>query len=162
MVRLPQGSWFPWSEEFRWDRLPWTGTTDAEVSAILDQRLLAALVEAVATTMGPVLMDAGYEFRPDASGVGARNGVRQAFVLYEADGDEVADRYPVLAGERGSCSDVWVYWSPSTGELDVSLPGGMLEGDDATEVIRQPATDAEGLKAQLLAWADVIQQALMG
>ena len=53
-MRLPQGPWFPWSGEFRWDRFPWEGSKRRERDSIRDQRALAALVEAAATTIGVV------------------------------------------------------------------------------------------------------------
>ena len=61
-VRLPQGPWFPWSSEFSWNRLPWQGGTRHEIEALEDQRDLAALVEAAASTIGSVVTPVGFAF----------------------------------------------------------------------------------------------------
>lgn len=122
-IRLPQGPWFPWCDEFRWDRFPWQGSTRREDEARRDQRDLAAFVEAVATTVGAVAREAGFAFRPDATGLDSSNGERTAVVLYEADPADVADRIDVQDGE--GCVDLWIHWSPDTRMLDLSLPGRM-------------------------------------
>lgn len=150
-MRLPQGPWFPWSREFRWDRLPWQAAKRHELDAIRDQRDLAALVEATATTIGTVARLAGFAFRPDASGVGRHNGHRKAFVLYEVAAEEVADRSELLADvARGSCVDLWVYWSPDTGQLHLSLPG-RLRTRRSEQVDRDALREALDVHAHELA-----------
>lgn len=127
-MRLPQGPWFPWSGEFRWDRFPWQGSKRHERESIRDQRDLAVLVEAAATTIGVVATRAGFAFRADAAGVSRLNGPRQAAVLYEAEPHAVVDRLQLDEHEGTSCVDLWVYWSPETGELGLSLPGTLHTG----------------------------------
>lgn len=130
-MRLPQGPWFPWSREFRWDRFPWQATKRGEIRSIHDQRDLAAFVEATATTIGVVAKQAGFAFRPNACGVNRLNGPRQAAVLYEAEPHDVAEQLGLTDHELASCVDLWVYWLPDTGALDLSLPGRLrTDGPD--------------------------------
>lgn len=125
MLRLPQGPWFPWSREFRWDRLPWRATTRHERDSSRDQRELAALVAATSASIGLVVQEAGFTIRPDACGVSRRGGSREVRVLYEATAEDAAQRFEVLDAERGTCVDLWIYWRPDTGHLDLSRPGSL-------------------------------------
>ncbi len=148
-MRLPQGPWFPWSREFRWDRWPWQGTKRHERESIRDQRDLAALVEAASTTIGVVARQAGFTFRPDACHVDRLNDGREAAVLYEAAPNEVTDQ--LRAFEHESCVDLWIYWSPDTGRLSLSLPGTLRSG-------RPQHVDRGGLRAALEAQARELEE----
>lgn len=152
-VRLPQGPWFPWSNEFSWDRLPWQGGTRHEIEAIEDQRDLAALVEAAASTIGIVVTPVGFAFRPAAAQLNRRNNPRHAGVLYEALPDDLTVDLALHEHERQSCVDLWVYWSPDTGTLTLSLPGDLrTSGPDRADRagLRQAlARHAQGLVEQL-------------
>ena len=134
LVRLPQGPWFPWSNEFRWDRFPWQGPKRGEVRSIDDQEDLAALVEAAATTVGVVAKQAGFAFRPASSGVNRLNGPREVSVLYEAEPHDVAEQLGLSEGELTPCVDLWVSWLPDTGTLNLALPAGLrTEGPDRAD-----------------------------
>lgn len=152
-MRLPQGPWFPWSREFRWDRWPWQGTRRHEIDCFRDQRELAAFVEMVSTTIGVPAREAGFVFRPDASQVTRLGGQRQVSVLYEADPEHVADRVELTDDERASCVDLWVYWSPDDGQLDVSLPGRLRAS-------RPRAVGREDLRAALEAHGRALTEQL--
>lgn len=155
---LPQGPWFPWSREFRWDRFPWQGTTAHEARARQDQRDLTILVEAAATTIGAVARRAGFVFRADASRVSSQDGEREAAMLYEADPDELADRFPAMESERGqSCVDLWIYWSPDAGTLDISGPVPAYELDRPDG---DPIRDADALRAALTRHAATLADGL--
>lgn len=150
---MPQGPWFPWSREFRRDRFPWQGTTRREHESLRDQRDLAVLVEAASTTIGVVVSQLGFAFRPDAAGVSRLNGPRQAAVLYEAKPGDVDRRLRLDESETDSCIDLWIYWSPDTGRLDLILPGTLrTRGPDHVE--------REELLAALQGHADQLAQQL--
>lgn len=154
-MRLPQGPWFPWSREFRWDRWPWQGTKAHERESIRDQRDLAALVEAASTTIGVVARQAGFAFRPDACHVNRLNDGREAAVLYEAARDEVTERLQLSSNEHESCVDLWIHWSPDTGRLDLSLPGSLWSARPQQHV------DRDGLRAALETRARELEAQLM-
>ena len=158
-MRLPQGPWFPWSGEFRWDRLPWQATTGRERQVRRDQQDLATLVEVAATTIGTIARSAGFVFRADASTVSACNGVREVSVLYEADAKALADRFPAMEEARGDpCADLWIYWSPDAGTLDLTGPAVAFGRPPHAE----PIMDGAALRAGLERHAAVLAKTLGG
>lgn len=154
-MRLPQGPWFPWSREFRWDRWPWQGTKRHEIDCFRDQRELAAFIEMVSTTIGVPARGAGFLFRPDASQVTRIGGQRQVSALYEADPEQVGDQVELTDDEPASCVDLWVYWSPDTKQLDVSLPGSL-------RALRPRAVERDDLRAALEAHGRALAEQLTG
>lgn len=86
-------------------------------------------------------------------------------VLYEASPSDVADRYPVLAdADDTHCIDLWIYWYPERGHLDVNLPGfggwhGLqMEGrPDLMETTSQPVDDERQLRPVLAAWSEALE-----
>ncbi len=107
----------------------------------------------VATSIGVVVRETGFAFRPDASQVNHLSGRREVSVLYEAEPEEVADRLQLSDGGRGSCVDLWIYWSPDTGQLDVSLPGRLWSPP-------LQAVDRDGLRVALEAHARALAEQL--
>lgn len=79
-------------------------------------------------------------------------------MLNEVDGDELADRFPAMEDERGQpCVDLWIYWSPDIGTLDVSGPefAHLPVGRDG-----EPIRDGGGLRRALTAYAKEFSTAL--
>lgn len=160
---LPDGPWFPWSREFRWDLMPWNRGLRRRDEQHKRREELIHLVEAAAGTIGIVARQAGFEF--NLANTSTSNGDVTHAVLYEASADEFTNRYPGL-GDRGHdfCVDLWVYWYREHGQLEVNLDGfggphglEMPNRPDLVDATRQPVEDRWDLRPVLQAWSEGLQ-----
>jgi hypothetical protein len=167
VLRLPDGPWFPWSREFRWDLMPWNRDLRDQDQELGRHSQLIHLVEAAAGTVGVVARGAGFEF--NSAFTGASNGEVDHAVLYEASPNDIADRYPGLVDEDDHCIDLWIHWYPELGLVEVDPPSDValhdlrvLERADLEEAARQRVTDEHQLRPVLEAWSEVLALWLQG
>lgn len=166
-MRLPDGSWFPWSREFRWDLMPWNRWMR---SAHEDHRLrteLVLLAEAVGATIGPVARSAGFVLNVGACGHGhASPGGSVVTILYEADATEFAARYPDHGATRDEgCVDLWIEWFTDIPRVEVRLldfDGSRhldhLGRRDLVEIASGPVRTGQDLQLALFAYSDALRQ----
>jgi len=124
---------------------------------VYDEEFLAL----VRLHMGPTLSDAGFEFNEVSLGSAprgtplvsdlrsnwlsrllrrgdARPPMTTTTILYEADAQEFAERFP---GSRErptepNCKDLWFHYEPFTGALDLDLQGERVDLGGVAEVVR--------------------------
>lgn len=160
LLGLPDGPWFPWSREFRWDLMPWNRNLRRGEQEHRQHRELLHLVEAAAGTIGVVARDAGFEFNMACAGTNNDDVVHS--VLYEASPREFADRFRGHAeAEDPYCIDLWVHWYPDHGHLEVDVLdfGGvhglrMPDRPDLVDATRQRVDDTRRLHPALEAWSE--------
>lgn len=163
LLGLPDGPWFPWSREFRWDLMPWNWHMRGAERRHRKQQQLIRLVEAAASTIGVVARDAGFAFNTAITG--SRNDQRHHAVLYEAAPADVASHHPSLAEATDPhCVDLWIHWYPDRGQLRVDLMDfasshglEMPDRPDLVRATRRVVDDERQLRPVLEAWAAALR-----
>jgi hypothetical protein len=139
--------------------MPWNRKMRRSVQQHRRHEELLHLVEATAGTVGLIARQLGFGFH--SASTSQRNGDVEHTVLYEAAPAGLADRYARLAGPDDPCVDLWVYWEPESGRLEVDPPGShglraleTLERQRLVEITNQPVVEVDELRVALDGWGE--------